>query len=116
MLRNMACLLAGLVFCSGLAVAQLTTGTISGVVRDESGGVIPGVAVTARNLDTGIARQVSTNAQGRYQATNLPLGNYEVQAATSGFQTAVRTGITLMIGQEAAVDFTLRVGEVTTRV
>ena len=112
MLRTASAILVGLVFCSQLAWVQVTTGTISGVVKDESGAVVPGVTVAARNLDTGMAREVATDAQGRYRAPNLPLGNYEVQAAISGFQTAVRSGITLRVGQEAVVDFVLEVGAV----
>src|SRR5437879_13903203 len=77
-----------------LVSAQVTTGTISGVVQDSSGAVIPGVSVTARNLDTGIDRTVTTDEGGRYTAPNLTLGNYEVQAQLSGFQTEIRSGIT----------------------
>src|SRR3990172_3051654 len=97
MLRNAFTILAGLVFCGQFALAQVTGGTISGVVKDESGAVIPGVSVAIKNLDTGMAREVATDAQGRYRAPSLSLGNYEAQAALSGFQTAVRTGVTLMV-------------------
>ena len=99
--------------CASLGMAQLDTGTISGVVRDQSGGAIPGVAVTIRNTETGIARNTQTNAAGRYEAVALPVGSYEISAALSGFQTLVRSGINITVGRNAVVDMTLQVGEVT---
>ncbi|MBI2821260.1 MAG: TonB-dependent receptor, partial [Acidobacteria bacterium] len=96
--------------------AQVTTATILGTTRDESGGFIPGVSVTVRNLGTGIERTVITDDQGRYRVPALSLGNYEVEASLEGFQTAVRSGITLTVGREAVVNLTLRLGEITERV
>ena len=78
--------------------AQVTTGTLYGIVRDETGAVVPQVTVTLKNVDTGITRTVSTDEGGRYRASNLPLGGYEVHAALSGFRTDVRSGITLTVG------------------
>ena len=101
---------------SGVSFAQQTTATISGVVTDESGGVIPGVSVEATNLDTGIMRIATTGDEGRYQLPNLSVGSYQVEASLPGFQTGVRTGITLTIGREALVDFSLSVGEISERV
>ena len=65
-------------------LAQVNTATISGTVQDESGAVIPGVAITVRNVDTGLSRSLSSDAEGRYRAPNLPIGNYEVEAQTAG--------------------------------
>ena len=96
--------------------AQTTTGTILGVVADESGARVPGVAVTVFNVDTGSTRTVETDAEGRYQATNLTLGAYEVRAELPGFRTSVRSGIRLTVGFEAVVDLTLSVGAVTEQV
>lgn len=97
----------------GLASGQVTTGTISGVVQDETGAVLPGAKVMVENLDTGMTRTAITDDQGRYRFPQLPLGSYEVQAELSGFQTGVRSGITLTVGREATIDFTLKVGELT---
>ena len=97
-------------------MAQVTTGAISGIVRDETGAVVPGVTVSIRNVATGITRTLVTDAGGRYRASNLGLGDYEVQAELSGFRTDVRSGITLTIGREAVVEFTLQVGNVAERV
>ena len=58
------------VFCIQLGIAQ-TTGTISGVVRDATGGVVPRASITVKNVETGITRSMPTDAQGRYRAANL---------------------------------------------
>ena len=71
-------------------LGQLTTATISGTVKDSSGGVLPGVTVTIRNTETGVERTVVTGAEGRYHAPSLPVGNYEVIAELQGFRRAVR--------------------------
>lgn len=113
MFRKRLALLLCLVFPSGALLAQITTGTISGIVSDETGAILPGVAITIKNLNTGLTRTVVTDDQGRYNAPNLPLGDYEVQAALAGFQTGVRSGIRLTVGREAAVNITLKVGEIT---
>ena len=97
---------------ASLAVAQLDTGTISGTVTDQSGGAVPGAAITIRNVATGITRSLVTNAAGRYEAAALPVGSYEVRASLAGFQTLVRSGITLTVGRNAVVDLALQVGEV----
>ncbi|MBI4464893.1 MAG: carboxypeptidase regulatory-like domain-containing protein, partial [Acidobacteria bacterium] len=116
MVRNAIAILVGVVFFSQLGWAQATTGTISGVVSDATGAVVPAASVTVRNVETGATRTLPTDAQGRYRAPNLSVGRYEVQVSLTGFQTAVRSGITLTVGQEAAVNFTLEVGQVTERV
>src|SRR5262249_44967023 len=107
-------LVAGLV--CGLSInlqAQLTNATITGTAKDESGAVMPGVSIGAKNVGTGSNRSAVTDDQGRYTLPELPVGDYEVQAELSGFQTVVRSGIKLTIGREAVVDFTLKVGEIS---
>ena len=95
------------------AWAQLTTGTITGVVKDTSGAVVPGVSVHVTNVDTGAARTVVSDADGRYEAPNLAVGNYSVRAELQGFQTTTRTGIGLTVGRTAVVDLDLKIGEMT---
>ncbi|MBI4443490.1 MAG: TonB-dependent receptor [Acidobacteria bacterium] len=97
--------------CS-VAWGQVTTGTISGTVKDVTGAVVPGVEVIVRNVETGASRAVTTNERGRYIAPQLAVGNYEVSARAEGFQMEVRRGITLTIGREAVVDFALTIGSV----
>ncbi|MBI4481072.1 MAG: TonB-dependent receptor [Acidobacteria bacterium] len=105
-----------LVTSCALLRGQVTTGTIAGTARDGTGAVMPGVAVNLQNADTGMGRAVVTDSRGYYLAPNLPLGNYEVTASLAGFQTEVRRGITLNVGQNAIIDITLQVGSVTERV
>ena len=93
--------------------AQLTSGTISGTVTDSTGAVIPGATITTRNTATGISRSTASATTGRYEVSNLPVGNYEVSVSMSGFQTLVRSGIELTVGRNAVVDVTMQVGEVT---
>jgi len=95
------------------ALAQLTTGTISGTVSDQSGAAVPAATVTIKNVGTGITRAAVTDDRGRYEAPNLPIGDYQVSVALAGFQTSIRTGIELTVGRRAVVDLTLQVGEVT---
>lgn len=94
------------------SLAQLTTGTIQGVVKDESGGALPGATVTIKNVETGVARTLTTSDQGRFEAPNLQVGTYEVAVALSGFRPAVRAGISLVVGRTAVVDVTLGVAAI----
>ena len=103
-------------FPGGVSFAQVTTATVSGVMADASGGVVPAGTVTFRHVDTGAYRTVTANAQGRYTALNLAVGDYEIEASSPGFQTAVRQGVHLTLGQEAVINFTLQVGAVAERV
>ena len=68
------------------AFGQADTGSISGVVRDSSGGVLPNAAVTVTNAATAAARTVQTGANGAYTVSTLTPGIYNVQITASGFQ------------------------------
>lgn len=97
---------------SGIAQAQVSTGTISGIVKDSSGAVLPGAKVVILNEGTGISRTVEADADGHYSALSLNLGSYKVTVTQEGFQTEVRTGIVLTVGREEVVDMSLTVGSV----
>ncbi|MBI4446317.1 MAG: carboxypeptidase regulatory-like domain-containing protein, partial [Acidobacteria bacterium] len=103
-----------------LFVAELNgqgaSATILGVAKDSTGGVLPGVTVTVRNTATGVERTVITDDGGRYQVPELGVGSYEIVAELTGFQTTVRRGITLTVGQQALIELILNVGEMTERV
>ena len=101
--------------CAGV-YAQETTGNISGVVKDETGGVLPGVEVTARNTGTEATRTVISDDEGRYRLVQLAPGDYELRAGLSGFQTAVLQGISLSLAQKAVVAITLSVGSISEQV
>ena len=95
---------------SGSVRAQVL-GSISGAVQDISGALVPGATVTVRNVDTGVTRNTTTGSKGDYNVSSIAVGNYEVRAEKEGFQTEVRSGITLAVGQQAVVNLTLQVGE-----
>ncbi|MBI4443619.1 MAG: TonB-dependent receptor, partial [Acidobacteria bacterium] len=111
------CFLVGmLVLVYSSAWAQVSTGTVSGTVSDSTGAVVPGAVVAIRSAETGVTRSVTTDESGRYRAPQLGLGVYEITAQAQGFQTVVRSGITLTVGQEAVVNFSLQVGAVAERI
>src|SRR6266849_6393356 len=101
-----------LVFVVGveLACAQVSA-TISGRVEDASGAAVGGAIVSVKNLETGAIRTVTTDETGIYRVLSLPVGSQEVRAEKPGFRAAVRTGINLVVGQEAVVNLKLEVGE-----
>ncbi len=92
---------------------QAATASISGTVTDATGAAVPQTQLTIRNLGTGATQSVTSDAQGRYSVPDLAIGAYEVRAAKSGFETAVRTGVTLTVGSAPVVDFQLTVGQET---
>ena len=106
--------IAFLVLCTATgAAAQTITGTITGIVRDTSGGVLPGVTIALTHLQTTRQETALSDAEGRYTSVPLPLGDYRVEASLSGFKSAVQSGVTLTVGDVARVDLTLEVGTVS---
>ena len=95
-----------------VASAQETTGTITGVTSDQTGAVLPGVAVTIRNTNTSTSRTVVTNEAGLYTASLLPVGAYEVTFELSGFQPVTLTSVELHVNDRLKLDGRLRVGGV----
>ncbi len=102
-------------FCLQPARAQVSA-SIEGMVTDPSGAPVPSATVTANNTETGALRSATTDDAGRYQIIWLAVGGYEVTIAKPGFQEAVRSGIRLVVGQDAIVDLTLQVSAVKTEV
>ena len=68
-------------------VAQVTKGSISGVVRDPSGANVPGAGITISNPDTGFTRDMISDEQGTFVLSNLDPGTYVVKAQNPGFET-----------------------------
>ena len=91
------------------AAAQGTNAAITGIVTDEQGGVLPGVTVTVRNVDTGTVRAVVTEGDGQYRAPALLPGRYDITAELAGFTTVSATGITLATNQEVRQNLRLTV-------
>lgn len=95
---------------------QATMGSITGLVTDTSGAVIPGVTVTATNMASGLKVETASSGTGNYVLINLPVGRYEVSVSTVGFKTWSRSDIALSSNQTIRLDVTLEVGEITERI
>jgi hypothetical protein len=98
-----------LLFCAPSAYCQLTAASISGAVTDVSGASLAGALVSAQNRDTGQIRAVATDGRGEYRILGLMSGEYAVSAALRGFNTELRSGVKLAVGQELDLAFTLQV-------
>jgi len=95
---------------AGRLQAQATA-SIGGTVTDSSGAAIAGATLQVRNVGTGVTQNIASDAQGRFRAPDLAIGEYDVRASNPGFQTVVRTGVVLTVGSEPVVDFSLAVGQ-----
>lgn len=93
------------------AFSQAGTATILGTVTDSSGAAIPNASVAVMSTDTGFMQTVTSDAQGRFNVPQLPIGQYSVTISAPGFQTEVRSGITLTVGAQTAVNATMKVGQ-----
>ena len=91
------------------AMAQTTTGVISGIITDAQGGVLPGVTVTARNVDTGVSRTVVTEGDGRFRFAALQPGPYELKAELSGFGPVNVPALTVNTASEITRNVTMQV-------
>ena len=100
------------VFFSCLAWGQVVGASVSGTVQDESGAPIPGAVVVVKNVETGAERSLASDAAGRYSTPSVPVGRYEIAASKENFKSQTRTGLDLVVGEHATVDFTLQVGDV----
>jgi hypothetical protein len=97
---------------TALAMAQATKATVLGTVRDEKGSTVANARVSVKSVDTGITREVTADEDGRFRVPELSPGRYEIRAEHDGFAAEVRSGIELTVGQEAVIDFGLKVGSV----
>lgn len=102
--------------CVSSASAQTFRGTILGTVTDTSGAAILNAKVTARNVDTGVERTTETNGDGSYLIPELPIGNYKVTIAQSGFQSAVTNGVVVDVASERRIDAVLKPGQMNQQV
>src|SRR5712691_1491408 len=99
---------------NGLVFAQ--SAALTGTVKDTSGAVLPGAAITVKNLETGLTRTAQADSSGSFSVPSLPVGQYEVTAEKMGFRKEVRSGVTLVVAQQAVVDVTLQVGSIDQQV
>ena len=100
------------VMAPAVAAGQVSGGQVSGRVTDASGAVLPGVTVTATQIETQFVRTTVTNDVGVFTLANLPLGPYRLEASLPGFQTFVQSGITIQVNSNLVVDPTLRLGDI----
>lgn len=107
----LAWLLSALLLC-GNVYSQPSTGTISGKATDENGSVLLGASVLVKNIGTGLSRISATNSEGRFRFESLPIGHYEITIEAPNFSKHVRSGIDLVVNQNAVVDATLKVGSI----
>src|SRR3989442_6244168 len=108
--RFVTAIVALIALGTGLSFAQTSTATILGVVKDTSGALVPGVSITVKHTESGLTRTVVSGERGGYNVLLLPVGAYEITTIMPGFKQVVRSGINLVVGQEAVVDLTLEVG------
>jgi hypothetical protein len=105
-----------LFFLCALQLAAQVTASISGRVTDPAGAGAAGASVSVKSLETGATKVVTADAAGAFQVLSLPLGRQEVKAEKAGFKTAIRTGVTLAVGQDAVVNLQLQLGELSQQV
>ena len=92
---------------------QTIFGRISGTVKDSAGAAIPNATVTVTNPANNLVRTATTDDDGFYTVTNLPVGNYSVEAERSGFKKAVQSGVSVVADARLTIDVTLEAGQVT---
>ncbi len=113
-LRNRAVLLAlaGCIF-SVLSVQKVygQAASITGRVSDPSGAAIPDAQLALKNTGTSATLNTTSDGQGRYTMPDLSIGNYDITVTKTGFQTAVRAGITVTVGSAQTIDFQLTIGQ-----
>ena len=107
------CLALGSAWVPG-AAAQ--SATLSGMVTDPSGAAVARAQVTVEDVNTGARRATASSRDGRYQILDLPAGSYRIVVKKEGFTEAIRAGIQLSVGQEAAANVRLTVGSVRQQV
>src|SRR6202047_3048423 len=105
-------LMASIAFPAALR-AQGAGGTLFGTITDPTGRAIPQAQIVIMNVATGVERSLTTNADGFYTAVNLLPGEYQVTISAKGFNTEVKTGITMNVGAQQTFDLTLHVGTVS---
>src|SRR5512140_2615473 len=108
-----ALVLAGVLGALTPAVAQQTTGSIVGRVIDEQKAAVPGATITAKNLATGFTRVATSDPEGLYRLSALPVGTYDLTIELQGFATIDRKGIAVNVGQTFTIDFDLTVAKMS---
>jgi hypothetical protein len=90
--------------------SQTSTGSLSGIVRDESGAVITSAKITLTDIETNVGRTTESNTLGYYSFPLLPPAVYRLEADRPGFKHFVRQSVKLDVGQATAIDVALQIG------
>src|SRR5262245_29064868 len=98
--------------CATVWAQAASTAQINGVVRDQTGAILPGAEISVTQTDTGLSRSTLTNETGTYVLTNLPTGPYRLEVSLPGFRTYVQSGIVLQVNSNPVVNVVLEVGQV----
>ncbi|MCZ2157087.1 MAG: carboxypeptidase regulatory-like domain-containing protein [Bryobacterales bacterium] len=98
------------------AYAQVLYGSIVGTVGDPTGAVVPGAEVKVTNNATGLSRETTTDAQGRFSMPSLLPGSYDITVTSTGFSSLTREGVDVTINTVSRVDLRLQVGQVSEQV
>lgn len=112
-IRKQSRIVASLIVLAAPASAQLPTGTISGDIKDSSGGALPGVTVTITSQDRGFSRSTGSDDTGRFLFPALPIGPYRVEATLQGFETSHSADNIVESDKTTNVPFTMKVGALT---
>src|SRR5262245_22608707 len=108
-MRSLLAIVSLLVFIS-VGFAQTDRGTLTGTATDATGAVIPGVAIEAKNVQTGAVYQAGSSETGNYTRSQLPAGTYDLSATLPGFRRFVRPGIIVSVATVLRIDVSLQVG------
>src|SRR6185503_1256618 len=105
------------VFCAALVAAPasaqtVTTGSISGVIVDSQGGVLPGATVQAVHTPTGTKYETVADAQGRYNILNVRVGPYDLKASMASFRDESQAAVDVKLGEQKNVDFHMQLATV----
>src|SRR5579884_3812894 len=114
---RLAWLLLAAFFAVGLAGAQsITSGDVTGEVKDPAGAAVPGATITLKNTGTGLTQTQTSNSQGQYRFSLIPPGNYTVSANATGFAPSQVNNVVVVAGQPSTVNFQLLIAAATTTV
>jgi len=113
MIRLRILTIVGVVLMCLPVAAQQISGNLRGTVSDPSGAVVPAASVSAKQTETGLTRTATTDRSGSFVLVELPVGHYQLEVSTPGFQKYLREGISLSVNETATVPVRLTVGSET---
>jgi len=113
---KLLCVLLTIALCATAAFGQATDGNIVGTIVDASDAVIPAAQVIVKNVATGVARTVQSDASGVYRVNNLLVGTYSITVQAPGFETTALENVDVALNRTTTANVTLQVGTVETQI